>query len=230
MKKGVSSFYQYLVLSLSFILMVSIVAFILKIAYERHYAGRLAELEQIIFDMRSSINVDSVRQYEIQKIIAILNEYNATLPHEEKYEIAETIFKMSQKYSNLNTDLICATITHETGGSWDPETSSKTGALGLMQIMPATGVFISFYEDITWTSPEEVLFNPVYNITIGCRYLSTLIDHYDIEGGLAAYSGGEKRAAKWLTSGKEGGILSRETQEYVPAIKRLYEEFQAFRM
>ena len=193
-------------------------------------AEKISQMEKTILEMQSTLSVDSMRQYNIQKIISITDDYNTTMPAHQKYEIAKEIIRMTTKYDNLNVDLICATITHESAGTWDPEIQSPAGAKGLMQIMPATGMFVAAYEDITWSSANEVLFNPIYNIRIGSRYLSSLIENYDVDGGLAAYNGGERRAALWIGSGKSAGILPRETQEYVPAIQRLYEEYKDLRL
>jgi len=99
--------------------------------------------------------------------------------------------------------------------------------MGLMQMMPTTAIWIAHYEGISWTSPEEILFNPIYNIRIGCRYLSALIEKYGVDGGLAAYNGGEKRAALWLTSNKADGMLSAETSNYIPRVLSLYSEFKS---
>ncbi|HNR66903.1 MAG TPA: lytic transglycosylase domain-containing protein [bacterium] len=224
------SFTRYLVFTLFFVLVIAIVAAALRHMYNKQNAFRIAQMEKMIYDLQSSIQVDSIRQYQIQKIMAIINQYNTSLPHHKKYEIAEEIFRMSEKYPTLNVDLLCATITHETGGTWDTEAVSPAGAMGLMQVMPTTGMFVATYEDLTWSSPEEILFNPIYNIRIGSRYLASLIEMYDVEGGLAAYNGGERRAALWLGSGKAYGVLAGETQNYIPAVKRLYEEFQSFTM
>jgi soluble lytic murein transglycosylase len=152
------------------------------------------------------------------------------MPRVKKYEIAEEIYAMTKKYPVLNVDLLCATITHESAGTWDPEIISPAGAMGLMQIMPATGMFIAAYEGISWTSAQEILFDPIYNIRLGARYLSSLIELYDVDGGLAAYNGGEQRASLWIESGKMGGVLAKETQHYLPAIQRLYEEYKSFKL
>lgn len=133
---------------------------------------------------------------------------------------------MSVKYTNLDVDLICATITHESALTWNPEIKSHAGAIGLMQIMPATGMYLARFEEITWTSAEEILEDPIYNIRMGSRYLSTLISYYDLEGGLAAYNGGEKTASRWLANNKADGILYAETRDYIPAVKKLYKKFQ----
>jgi len=187
---------------------------------------KLMVLEKSLLDIRAAMNVDSVRQYNIQKIMKIIDKYNKTMPSGMKYEIADEIYNMSVKYTNLDVDLICATITHESGSTWEAEIVSEAGAMGLMQLMPALGLWIAHYEGITWTSPEEILFNPIYNIRIGSRMLSTFINMYDLEGGLAAYNGGEKRAAIWIANNKADGILWSETSNYIPYILKYYQQFK----
>ena len=188
---------------------------------------RLRVLEKSLQDIRAAMNIDSVRQYNIQKIMKIIEKYNTNMPSGMKYEIADEIYNMSIKYTNLDVDLICATITHESGSTWEAEIVSEAGAMGLMQIMPALGLWIAHYEGITWTSSAEILFNPIYNIRIGSRMLSTFINMYDLEGGLAAYNGGEKRAAIWMANNKADGILWSETSNYIPHILKYYQEFKA---
>jgi len=187
---------------------------------------RIKNLEKSLQDIRAAMNIDSVRQFNIQKIMSIIDKYNPDMPSGVKYEIAEEIYNMSLKYTNLDVDLICATITFETAATWNPELVSAAGALGLMQIMPTSGVLLAYYEGITWTSSEDILFDPIYNIRMGCRYLSSLIERYDLEGGLAAYNGGEKRAALWLAGNKAEGILQSETRQYIPQVLSLYETFK----
>lgn len=219
--------------ALNFLVGIALIIVVLvgiKYAINKQNEMKIAELEKNILAMRSAISMDSIRQHSIRKVISIIDQYNTKMPRPEKYDIAEEIFNMTQKYPNLNVDLLCATITHESAGTWDPEIVSPAGAMGLMQIMPATGMFVAAHEKISWQSAEEVLFDPIENIRIGSRYLSSLISLYDVDGGLAAYNGGEARAALWLGQGKRNGILAKETQRYVPAIQRLYEEFKAYSM
>ncbi|MBN1153505.1 transglycosylase SLT domain-containing protein [candidate division KSB1 bacterium] len=187
---------------------------------------KMRHLERALQDIRAAMNVDSVRQYGIQKIMRIITTYNETMPSEKKYEIANEIYEMSVKYTNLDLDLICATITHESALTWNPKIKSHAGAIGLMQIMPATGMYLARYEGITWSTAEEILEDPIYNIRMGSRYLSTLISYYNLDGGLAAYNGGEKTASRWLASNKADGILYAETRDYIPAVIKLYKQFQ----
>lgn len=190
---------------------------------------KINHIEKSMTDLRSTMNLDSKRQYEVQRIIKIIEQYNDQMSAEQKYAIADEIYKMSLKYSNLNVDLICATITHESALTWRHDVVSPKGAMGLMQIMPQTGQQLAKEEGIPWTSAEKVLFDPIINIRLGCRYLSNLVHQYEIDGGLAAYNGGEKRAALWIKNRNhktDWSILWEETRTYVPAILKLYEKFQ----
>jgi soluble lytic murein transglycosylase len=210
----------YLILMLAFLIGSSYVIYRMAFA-------RMEKLGQDVVNLRSAMNIDSVRQYQIQKVMKIIDMHNKGLSATESYDIANEIYELSLKYTNLNVDLICAVITHESAGTWNPKVVSKANAMGLMQIMPVTGFFLAEYENITWTSPEDVLFNPIYNLRIGTRLLSALITRYSLDGGLAAYNGGEKQAAIWLANGKNGKYLPDETREYVPAVQKLYARYKA---
>ena len=210
-----------------------VVATALIFALVQIYSGyrrnvlRLEKVSQEMVDLRSAMNIDSVRQYHLQKIMKVISFQNPNLSSVEAYDIASEIYEMSMKYTNLDVDLLCAVITHESAGTWDARVVSKAGAMGLMQIMPVTGLFLAEYENITWTTPEDILFNPVYNIRIGSRFLSVLMEQYGLEGGLAAYNGGERQAALWLANGKDDQYLWEETRGYIPAVCQLYDQYQA---
>ncbi|MBN2001057.1 transglycosylase SLT domain-containing protein [candidate division KSB1 bacterium] len=167
------------------------------------------------------------QQTSIQKIEDIISRYNKDMVNQQKRVIANEIYLMSKKYPNLNIDFICATITHESAKTWKPTVTSTVGAMGLMQVMPATGAFLAAEEGVLWTSAEEVLYDPITNIRLGCRYLSELVTMYEQDGGLAAYNGGPKRAEMWLASNRNNNILWAETRDYVPAVLKLYEEFRS---
>jgi len=189
--------------------------------------NKISDFEKSLRTIEGVMQVDFVRQSSNKKVLRILDRFNPELQNDLKQEIADEIYKMSVKYPNLDVNLICATITHESGRTWDPEIVSNAGAMGLMQIMPATGKWLSKYEGISWTGDKEVLFNPISNIRLGTRYLSALIETYDLEGGLAAYNGGGKRVRMWLKNDKADGILWPETRAYIPFVLNLYDEFKS---
>ncbi|MDZ7291603.1 MAG: lytic transglycosylase domain-containing protein [candidate division KSB1 bacterium] len=215
-----------LIVTLVIIICISMISFAFRFYTIDHGTDKVADLTRTLNHLKAAMTVDAVRQQQLQKVMALISRYNPEMPSEKKYAIADEIYKMCIKYPNLNIDLICATITHESAMTWRPDIRSQAGAMGLMQIMPATGVVLAADEGIPWTSPEKILYNPILNIRLGCRYLSNLISLYELDGGLAAYNGGEKRAAIWLANGKNDRMLWAETRDYIPAVLKLYQEFR----
>src|SRR5215208_4412814 len=65
--------------------------------------------------------------------------------------------------------LVKAVITQES--SWNPRAVSRAGALGLMQLLPATAAKVG-------VSPKELL-DPAKNILGGVRLLAVLLRHYN---------------------------------------------------
>ena len=217
----------FLLFILMLALCISLVSFSFKYYTVDESYHRVEHLEKSMQSLEAAVDVDRVRQFKIQRILNIIDQYNKVMSHDHKFKIAEEIYTMSIKYDNLDIDLICATITHESALTWSPQVVSSAGAMGLMQIMPTTGIFLCRMEGIEWTSAEEVLFDSINNIRLGCRYLSQLISSYEIDGGLAAYNGGERRAALWIKNNRQDEtILWEETRGYIPAVLRLYKQFQ----
>jgi hypothetical protein len=86
---------------------------------------------------------------------------------------------------------------------------SVKGAVGLMQIMPAT------YEELRFKhalGPDP--FNPGDNILAGAAYLSEMFERYGEGGFLAAYNAGPHRYEDYL----HGRPLPAETVDYVAEI------------
>jgi len=190
-------------------------------------ATELHSLRRAVSAQQKITKIAQERQSSIKKVVDIISRYNKDMPDSLKYDIANEIYSMSQKYNNLNVDLIAATITHESAMTWDPEVTSNVGAMGLMQVMPSTGAFLAIEEGVEWSSPEDVLYDPISNIRLGCRYLNELIGMYDKDGGLAAYNGGPKRAEMWIVGNRDYNILWEETQKYVPAVMQLYDRYRS---
>lgn len=185
-----------------------------------------SEVAQGLKYLESLNHVNNELHLVRQKVVRIINRFNRKMSDDMKTKIADEVYKMSVKYPNLDVDLICATITHESGCDWNPEAFSRAGAMGLMQIMPRTGKWLSRFEGIKWTNAEDILFNPIHNIRLGSRYLSYLKELYGLEGGLAAYNGGGVRVRKWIASGKDDNVLWAETRSYIPYVLKWYDEFK----
>jgi soluble lytic murein transglycosylase len=92
--------------------------------------------------------------------------------------------------------LLLALIRQES--TFDPLAGSSAGALGLTQVVPATGDTIA--ADLEATGYEtEHLFRPSVSIDFGAHYLSEQLDTFDGElfHALAAYNAGPGPAERW---------------------------------
>ena len=89
--------------------------------------------------------------------------------------------------------------------------TSGAGAMGLMQVMPAT------YDEIKGRYPELGAdpFDPHNNIMAGTAYIREMYDIYGSPGFLAAYNAGPGRLDDYLTNNR---TLPGETRRYVAAI------------
>jgi soluble lytic murein transglycosylase len=76
---------------------------------------------------------------------------------------------------------------------------SSAGALGLMQLMPATGEQMA--EDAGMNFTRQGLLQPEMNITLGSRYLAQLMEQFNGNRILAAaaYNAGPNRVKQWLS-------------------------------
>lgn len=96
----------------------------------------------------------------------------------------------------------------ESGGRWDA--ISPAGAMGLMQVMPAT------YESLRVSyGLGDDPFHPRDNILAGAAYLREMYDRFGRPGMLAAYNAGPGTFERYL-NGQRG--LPDETRRYVAAI------------
>jgi len=80
-----------------------------------------------------------------------------------------------------------------------PNAVSAVGALGLMQLMPATGRAVGAHLGVTLDDRRSLL-DPETNLTVGSEYLSSLLQRFDGSEPLAtaAYNAGENRVDNWL--------------------------------
>nr|WP_249800051.1 MULTISPECIES: lytic transglycosylase domain-containing protein [unclassified Bradyrhizobium] len=106
---------------------------------------------------------------------------------------------------------IDAVMQVESGGN--AHAISPRGALGLMQIMPATWAELSARHDLG-IDP----FDPHDNIIAGAAYIREMLDRFGSRGFLAAYNAGPKRYDEHLATGRS---LPEETQTYVARLAAL---------
>lgn len=99
---------------------------------------------------------------------------------------------------------------------FNPYEVSEKGALGLLQVMPATGARFGV--------TRERLFDPQANLAAGTAYLAWLIDRYrgDLDLALAAYNAGEGAVDE-----HRGIPPYRETRQYVKRVRAALRQLEA---
>jgi hypothetical protein len=133
------------------------------------------------------------------------------------YKQVKHHLREASKSQDIDYELLKALIATESG--FDATAVSPKGAIGLMQVMPATAERYGVVGDKK-TPVERKLADPRTNIKTGTRYLRYLLDLFPghLELALAAYNAGEgavQRAGNKVPN-------FRETQNYVKTVIQLY--------
>ncbi|TMF83735.1 MAG: tetratricopeptide repeat protein, partial [Chloroflexi bacterium] len=119
--------------------------------------------------------------------------------------------------------LVAAVVREES--SYYPRATSRAGARGLMQLMPATARLMA---------PSGDLEDPGFNIELGTRFLAGLMREFnDPRLALAAYNAGPNRVRQWLTTRRSDDIEAfveqipfDETRLYVKKVVLSWEEYR----
>ncbi len=120
------------------------------------------------------------------------------------------IMKAARRHE-VEPEIIKAIIMAESG--FNPRAVSRSGARGLMQLMPRTAKYLGVMDS----------FDPQHNIEGGVRYFRTLLDrfNYDIELALAAYNAGSRNVLRY------GGVPPfKETRFYIRKVLKFYEAYK----
>ncbi|MEY4590171.1 MAG: hypothetical protein RL497_2247 [Pseudomonadota bacterium] len=135
-----------------------------------------------------------------------------------------TEVKRAAHNNNLQPTLVFAIARQES--SFAADAKSPVGALGLMQLMPATAQEVAKKQGYKH-KPSDLL-NPSYNLLLGTRFLNELLDRYNGNRILAAaaYNAGPGRVKQWLSESQQQRpfdvwietIPFNETRQYVQNI------------
>ncbi len=135
--------------------------------------------------------------------------------------------KYSKEYS-VPSELIFAVIKAES--DFDSDAVSSRGAVGLMQMMPATYEWLS--GKLGDPPYSQMLYDPETNIKYGTYYLQYLYSKFGSwERALIAYNWGEGNLAEFLedeeyTDGEYEKIPVKETRNYVQKVLRYMKKYQ----
>jgi soluble lytic murein transglycosylase-like protein len=134
------------------------------------------------------------------------------LPILAKKALYNRIVAVAARTYGLDGALLHALISVES--RYDPKAVSRTGAAGLMQLMPVTARRYGVTDS----------FDPVQNINGGAQYLSDLLKLFngDVSLALAAYNAGESAVARY------GNRIPPfpETRDYVPKVLGFYRKYK----
>lgn len=162
-------------------------------------------------DLLNSKNIDTSNVSNTGNVQNILNKLNNTSTVSIDDQIASAISSASAKYG-IDSKLILSVIKQES--DFDPNAVSKSGAEGLMQLMPETAKYLGVTDS----------FDIAQNIDGGTKYLKELLEQFngDISLALAGYNAGPNAVTKY-----NGIPPYAQTQAYVPSVLNYYSQYTA---
>ncbi len=130
---------------------------------------------------------------------------------------ARPLLDEAARAHNLDVELLQALVATESG--FDAQAVSPKGAIGLMQVIPATAERFGVAGSPRHPVARQLL-DPRTNVRTGARYLRHLVNLFpgQLELALAAYNAGEGAV---LRAGNRIPDI-RETRHYVRTVMQLY--------
>jgi soluble lytic murein transglycosylase-like protein len=136
---------------------------------------------------------------EIRRVETYFVQRSSGLRPAEIDRVAETVVVASRR-AGFSPDLVLAVIQVESSGH--NFAVSSAGALGLMQLRPATAEAIAHRIGVHWSGPAT-LFDPVANVQLGVAYLKEMVLRFgSLKTALAAYNWGPTHIGKRLRRGE----------------------------
>ncbi|MBI5683416.1 MAG: transglycosylase SLT domain-containing protein [Deltaproteobacteria bacterium] len=157
--------------------------------------------------------------------------FQTVLPHADPVGYKTIVDKITAS-SLIDPYLVYAVITQESG--FNETVISRAGAIGLMQIMPKTGLKIAETLSMDKFQVDDLFLADV-NVTMGTTYLKEVTREFNgnIYHALAAYNAGPHMVKAWLkkynnidTDEFVENIPYRETRNYVKQVMAAYEIYR----
>ena len=135
----------------------------------------------------------------------------------------DTIRREAQR-NGIDPAWVAAEIRAES--VFDPQARSPANAMGLMQVLPATGQATAEKIGLPWRGAQETLFDPDSNIALGSAYLREMHEKWgDLPHAIAAYNAGPTPTTRWRTQRPDFDpdlwietITYKETRDYVARV------------
>ncbi len=154
---------------------------------------------------------DSAAGTKAQRLVALIN-------HSGAYRNVSKHMQREAARTGVDFELIKAVAAAESG--FNSSAVSSAGAVGLMQIMPATARDMGVQSDERYTV-EQKLTDPSLNVKLGTRYLKFLMNKFPgrLDLAVAAYNAGHGAVQR------AGYAVPRytETQNYVRTVLAIYQ-------
>jgi len=187
--------------------------------------------ERLALDAWAKLSLAEVADMLEEPGIAIRLREERGEPRPRAY--AHEVERAAKKYG-VDPNLLFAVMRVES--VYYREIVSFAGAVGLMQIMPHTGMRIARALGNTDFNPRELL-EPSTNIEFAAWYLASLISRFDgrIPLAVAAYNGGPHNVRLWMKAHPKEMPLDafleripfRETHRYVRRVLSHYSAYRA---
>jgi soluble lytic murein transglycosylase-like protein len=154
--------------------------------------------------------IKNPRPYKID-MISRLGKNSHAIFHLNKEIVYINIIDDAAERYKIDSSLIKAIILAES--KYDHRAVSKRGAVGLMQLMPATADALGV----------EDIYDPVHNINAGVKYIKQLLEIFngDVELAVAAYNAGCNKVRKY-----NGVPPYKATKTFVKKVIEYYWSYQ----
>ena len=183
------------------------------------HQGSLSTLEEQVFDPfhKKPQKHESLHNENLEnRITQLVSSYKTGLKKDHHDSLSERIIHESKKYGYDPLFLAAVIITESSFYNWS---RSKKGALGLMQIRPATGKELASEAHVQWEG-KPTLFDPKANIALGAYYLNKLVLRFgDLGLALEAYNHGPSRLQRYLKNGYRPKRYSQRVFRHYSGLK-----------
>ncbi|MGK5087186.1 transglycosylase SLT domain-containing protein [Bdellovibrionota bacterium FG-2] len=192
------------------------------------------------FSLAHAPRVDAYHLIPTQRVSDVLTDNLDLFPQSQAPKLARHLVTLCRKY-RFDPAFILSLIQVES--DFRVKVISPAGAVGLMQLMPATALMVARSGEVSLPgilglpeqgsevlkAMERILTDPFMNLTLGIAYLSVLRERYEGLSSyflIAAYNVGPTKLDELIA---RPSFKPTQTKRYYEAIKRGVPEMRAYR-